>query len=296
MSESITHLVLGASGLLGQELVKNFGGSGAFGAKTLSPRRDELDLFDSVALEEALYDLRPDVVINAAAWTDVDGAQKNAEAVFRVNTLAVGQLADYALRNEKKLVQISTASVFSGNERQSFSHSSPHSPVNVYNSSKAEAEKICFKAIDQGANVSLFRTYWLYGGGGRGDFVSFVAAQARKEQKIKVVMDQYGQPTLASDLAAQVSASLATGTSRSIFHSVNSGAGLSRLELAFAIFDFFERDPSLISPVTAESFGALAPRPMASNLDLSSEGDFLMRPWRDALYEYLDGLQPLNSA
>jgi dTDP-4-dehydrorhamnose reductase len=294
MSESITHLVLGASGLLGQELVKHFGGSGAFGAGTLAPRRDELDLFDSVALEKALHDLGPDVVINAAAWTDVDGAENNAEAVFRVNTLAVGQLVDYVLRNEKKLVQISTASVFSGNERQSFSHTSPHSPVNVYNSSKAEAEKICFKAIDQGADVSLFRTYWLYGGGG--DFVSLVAAQARKEQKITVVMDQYGQPTLASDLAAQVSASLATGTSRSIFHSVNSGAGVSRLELAFAIFDFFEKDPSLISPVTAESFGALAPRPMASNLDLSSEGDFLMRPWRDALYEYLDGLQPLNSA
>jgi len=294
MSDPKTYLILGASGLLGQELVKILAYSNEFRVRTIAPQRSELDISDSVSLETALEDYRPDVVINAAAWTDVDGAEQNPEAVFRVNALAVGQLVNYALKFEKKLVQISTASVFSGMELETFDHNSLHNPVNIYNASKAEAERLCLEAIEKGADLSLVRTYWLYGG--KKDFVSFVATHALEEKKISVVSDQFGQPTLSTDLAKQVLAVLNVGASNPIFHSVNFGPGISRLDLAFAIFDFFEKDRSLIRPVKAEIFGAPAPRPTACNLDLSLEGDFLMRPWREALHWYLGRIQSSNAA
>lgn len=293
MNPSATYLVLGSSGLLGQELLR---GLAEYGSRyrIVAPGRQDVDLSDATQLARVLEDCRPDVVINSAAWTDVDGAERERDAVFRANTYPVGQLADYALNNKKKLVQVSTASVFSGRNDEVFAHGDVHSPLNVYNTSKAEAEKICFAAAGEGADISVFRTYWLYGRSQRGSFVNFAANQALGSQKTRVVSDQYGQPTLASDLAKQIIKSLASEVSRPIFHSVNSGNGISRLELTYAIFEYFKKDLSLISPVEARDFGAQAPRPEACNLDLSEEGLFLLRPWKDALYAYLNGLQQMN--
>ncbi len=278
-------LLLGSSGLLGQE-IKRLPHLANIALDV--PSHSDLDISDVEQLAGYLKVARPDVVINAAAWTDVDGAQESSDQVFRANAGSVQVLADYALNTGKKLVQISTASVFSGSVGHFFETDSQPNPLNEYNKSKALAEHFCLESIDKGADISILRTYWLYGRFGP-NFVDFVASQALKGERVTVVEDQWGQPTLASDLAETVVSVCFADGSEGLLHATNRGF-TSRLGWVKAIFQVLHADENLVLPTSSSSFGAAAPRPAACLLAEStfSDGSSLrLRDWNEALRAYL---------
>jgi dTDP-4-dehydrorhamnose reductase len=285
--------LLGGAGLLGKEILSALSHN-LPGMRMLLPTRKELDIADIPALRNFLTEFHPDVIINSAAWTDLDLAEDHAQAVFRVNAESVGEIAGFALSHEKKFVQVSTASVFSGGPREYFDVFDTPAPINVYNASKFEAEQRCKEAISFGGDISIFRTYWLFGSGGN-NFVDFIASRALNNQPMTVVSDQWGQPSLAGDVAAAIVSSLTSKDAGKTYHAVNSGV-VSRVELAHTIVDYFGADRDLISSVVAEAFGARAERPRACNLSTHEIFGSSFRPWQDALEEYLQLKWPREDA
>lgn len=280
-----TVLLLGSTGLLGKELAQLF----SEGTQLLTPTREYVDLSEAGQVERYLALNKPDVIINAAAWTDVDGAEEHPELVFRVNAESVRVLADYSLNNRKRLVHISTASVFSGNMTSVFGPQDELNPVNTYNESKALAEKYCLDRIDGGADILIIRTYWLFGRNGQ-SFVDFVASKAIQKQQITVVADQWGQPTLASELAIYTRKVSELGGEPRIRHAVNRGA-VSRIHLARTIYRHFHADETLVVSTTENIFGAAAPRPEACILVSSRSDDpslSIFQDWDKALEDYLN--------
>lgn len=281
-----TVLLFGSTGLLGKELVQLLSGGKPV---LLAPTREDVDLSEAVQVEHYLARTNPDVIINAAAWTDVDGAEADPQLVFRVNGEAVKILADYSLSNRKRLVHISTASVFSGNVNSVFRPRDQVNPVNTYNESKALAEGYCLDRIDKGADISIIRTYWLYGRHGH-SFVDFVASNAIHKREITIVANQWGQPTLASELARYTLKVAELGGEPRVRHAVNWGS-TSRLNLARAIYRHFHSDEALVVSTTENDFGAAARRPEACLLSNSLSDDpnlSAFQDWGRALAEYLD--------
>lgn len=281
-----TVLLFGSTGLLGKELGPLLM-DGKLGL--LMPTREDADLSVSGQVGAYLARTNPDVIINAAAWTDVDEAEESKRLVFQVNAESVKILADYSLSNRKRLVHISTASVFSGNLDSVFGPQDPVNPVNTYNESKALAEGYCLDRIDKGADISIIRTYWLYGRHGH-SFVDFVASNAINKREIRIVANQWGQPTLASELATYTLKVSELGGEPRVRHGVNRG-GTSRLNLARAIYRHFHSDESLVVSTTESDFGAAAKRPEGCILSNSPHEDpnlSAFQDWDSALTEYLD--------
>ena len=287
-------LVLGSSGLLGHEIMEALSGTGIH---VEAPPRSQLDVSDSQQLLEYLETTRPDVIVNSAAWTDVDGAEKDFDTVFRINALSVEVLSEYAFRSGATLVHISTGSVFNGTPSRFFGRGSKPNPINQYNKSKAMAEDYCRAAITRGAKILVVRTYWLYGNAVP-NFVDFVAEKARLGESWSVVEDQWGQPTLASDLAEATVWLIRQENIRGFLHATNRGV-TSRLEWVRAIYDILGLDDSLVTATRASNFGAQAPRPTACLLRETKlpDGSYLrLRGWDEALKTYLEERYPRETA
>lgn len=277
-------LLFGGSGLLGQAVVKQLRRSSC---EVLAPSRDELPLTDSSLIETFINQFQPNIVINAAAYTDVDGAETERELASAVNAESVHVLVQCAQHWGFRLIHVSTASVFTGGPDVYFAEDSALSPTNHYNATKAKAEELCALGLASGANVAWIRTYWLYGRS-KPNFVDFIAQRLRTGKQVPVVRDQWGQPTLVDDLG-EVIEHLALHSDRvGVVHAVNSGA-VSRLEWALAVAEVLDVDPSPIIPVTAAEFSAPAKRPAACLLAMDSgiPQAVHMRPWHQALRQYL---------
>jgi len=282
--DSGTVLVFGGSGLLGQELLARMR---VDGARTLSPSSSEVPFDQPDAIRHFVAEAQPDVIVNAAAYTDVDGAEREISKARQVNAIAVKTLVDLTAQYGSRLIQVSTASVFDGHEGEVFAHDAPLNPLNSYNRSKAEGELYCLEGINSGLNVAVVRTYWLYGRS-RGSFVDFAYRQLAQGEPLTVVADQWGQPTNASDLAAGIANLVGSAGHSGVFHGVNSGAA-SRLQLVEAIADIGGFNSTCINPVRAADFSAPAPRPTSCVL-VEEEPDSpigQLRPWREALSDYL---------
>ena len=249
-------VVFGGSGLLGQALVRRFDRSNLCVA---TPSSTEVSLLRTTDLAAYIGDQRPDFIVNAAAFTDVDESESRSELVFTANSWAVQTMLECAKRLDIRLIQISTASVFTGSQGQRFSHYAPLNPTNVYNTSKAQAEEYCFAALNQDVNVAWVRTYWLYGQGKR-SFVNLVIDRLQAGERVSVVNDQWGQPTFSEDLAAVIEALVFSRDILGPLHGVNSGSA-SRLAWAHRIAEVLDLDASLIDAVSASDFAAIAPRP-----------------------------------
>jgi dTDP-4-dehydrorhamnose reductase len=278
-------LLIGASGLLGRE-IRNLPQLADIDLQV--PAHATLDISNAEQLIDYLKLEQPQLVINAAAWTDVDGAQASPDQVFRSNAKSVEIMANYALNSGGRLIQVSTASVFSGSANQFFSTDSTTNPINEYNKSKALAERFCLQNVRLGADISILRTYWLYGKFAP-NFVDFVATRVLQGKPVTVVEDQWGQPTSASDLAETVASVCFSEKNEGILHAINHGV-TSRLSLTKAIVRILNVDETLIVPTSASNFGAAAPRPAACSLATSkfSDGSLLrLRDWEDALSIYL---------
>ena len=277
-------LVLGGSGTLGSAchtiLVQS-------NLEVLAPTREQLDLTNASALRE-LFDLwRPTHVINSAAYTSVDAAQVDHLTCNVVNINAVSHLISLCGEYESLLSHVSTASVFNGRAGSIHQPSSTRSPLNWYNHSKAVGEALCEQAIEAGAFIQFPRIYWLYNSVSEG-FVSQVIDRAHRDKAVRVVEEQYGQPTYAPMAAREIITLLRDSEAMGPLHVTPSGT-TSRVFWTRKILDLCGMESTPVIPVQATFFPDAAPRPEDVTLSWADEdrGGLRSRDWEDTIAQAL---------
>jgi dTDP-4-dehydrorhamnose reductase len=231
----------------------------------------------------AFLDAHPaSVVVNAAAYTDVDGAQDHGEEAFRINAHGAGIVAEACRDRGTTLVHVSTDYVFPGEKPEGYSTDDPPGPpINAYGASKLAGET-AIRSILPEDRVLLCRTQWLYGRHGK-NFVDTIRTLAANRSCIEVVDDQWGVPTHTADLARQMTELLAGGF-RGAAHTVGGGGPITWYAFAREIVTLCHL-PCEVTKCSSEAFPRPAPRPRHAWLRSNSPG--ISRHWKDSLAEYL---------
>jgi len=270
-------LILGYKGMLGDELVKVFKKNNEL---TLWGR-DEIDIADQKSVESKIGDLKPEVVINAAAYTAVDLAEKEGkEIAYQVNGEAVGFLAEACKKNNSVLIHYSTDYVFNGRNKNGYQEDEKRDPLNEYGQSKARGEELLQKINPK---FYLIRLSWLFGINGK-NFVETMLRLAKENKELRVVNDQYGKPTYAKDLAQRTRELLESKRPFGIYHLTNEGV-CTWYEFAVKIFELAGIEAKVV-PVVSSEFPTPAKRPAYSALVNTKLP--LSRSWQGALEEYLE--------
>ena len=274
-------LVAGSWGQLGSELVR------LLGKHAVGLDLPEFDITDRGVVRAAFEVHRPDVVINAAAFTQVDLAEAEPERCRMVNVQGVENLVDACNRFGASIVQISTDYVFDGGQTEPYRESDRVNPLNTYGKTKLEAEELV-AGYDRHLIV---RTAGLFGVGGVSasrNFVDTMVRLGREGADLRVVSDQVSSFTYAHDLAQGITALVGVGET-GLFHLVNPGSA-SWYEFAAEIFRRMGLSP-VIEAVTAAEYGSRAARPRFSVLSTAKyeavRGHFPMRRWETALSAYV---------
>ena len=273
-------LVAGSKGMLGTDLLRVL----ADNHEAIGVDVEEMDLTERGSVLRQVGALRPEVVINAAAYTDVDGSETHPEACYRINGEGVENLAMACRQHGSRLVHLSTDYVYDGSKPTPYREDDPTHPLGVYGRSKLEGEERA-RAVLPG--VCVVRTAWLFGHAGK-NFVKAILAQAQKTRVLKVVDDQRGSPTYTRDLALALKAA-AEGGLAGIYHVTNQGT-CTWHEFAGRILEFQGRTDVSVLPLTTAELGRPAPRPANSVLDcgkFAAATGLRLRPWGDALRAYL---------
>ena len=242
-------LITGAGGLLGQDLRAVFAAD-----EVVALTRADLDITSAAQVRDAVAGA--DVVLNAAAWTDVDGAETAEEAATAVNGHGAEVLAAAC---GPRLVHFSTDYVFDGSATAPIPEEAPRAPINAYGRSKAVGERAVL-----GAGGYVMRTAWLYGAHGP-NFVSTMLRLAGERDTLDVVDDQIGPPTWSYALARQTAALVAARPAPGPYHGTAAGS-TTWCGLARAVFELSGLDPSRIRPTTSDRFPRPARRPAWSVL------------------------------
>ena len=272
-------LILGAKGQLGRDLVAVFAELGEAAGFDLP----ELDITEAEAVIRTVRNFHPDCVINAAAYTNVDGAEDDEETAFRINETGAGLVARAAAEHGVPVVYYSTDYVFDGTKTTPYEPDDPPHPLGAYARSKAAGE-----AATRAATPCHFvvRTAWLYGLGGN-HFVEKILRAAAARATLDVVDDETGSPTHTVDLADATAALCATDA-YGVYHAVNAGA-CTRYEMAQAILRLAKSDVAVTACGSA-AFPTKAVRPVysvLSNRKLEAATGWVMRPWQAALEDYM---------
>ena len=262
----MTWLVLGANGQLGRSLAEILK---ARGIDHVLWSSKELDIRSSQNCNIQIPQLSPNVVINAAAWTDVDGAEENQEGAYAVNAFGAINLAKASKAINAIFAQVSTDYVFSGNTEEPWSENSPLDPISVYGASKAAGEVGVL--LNYPEKSYIFRTAWLYSPWGK-NFAKTMAKKALNGQdEVTVVNDQFGQPTNAHDLANQIVDTIIEELPFGIYHATNSGQA-SWFDFAQEVFLICGTSVSRVIPVSSANFVRTARRPKYSVLSHDAWG------------------------
>ena len=272
-------IVFGAKGQLGRGLCKRFRREGDVFAADLPA----LDIADFDAVDGFVRDARPDLAINAAAYTDVEAAEDDPASAFRVNGAGAGNIARASARAGAPVVYYSTDFVFDGTKGSPYVPEDAPAPLCVYAKSKLAGETATRENND---GHCIIRTAWLYGPGGN-NFVEKILRAAQTRPSLSVVEDEVGSPTYTLDLA-EATAVLASAGATGTYHVVNSG-WCSRYEFARAIIEQAGLDVA-VEPCTAGAFPMKAKRPLYSVLSNDKYEKLTgstMRPWQEALASYI---------
>ena len=241
----------------------------------------EWDITDATAAER--YIESGDVVINCAAYTQVDAAEKEPERAHAVNAVGAENVAQACARVGADLIHISTDYVFSGDRRQPYEIDDETGPLSVYGRTKLAGELLVLAAMP---DAHVVRTAWVYEGADGKDFVAIMRRLAAGDDEVEVVADQIGSPTYVGDLVDALLQVADDGSIREpVLHAANDGA-VSRFEQAQAVFEAVGADPQRVRPVGTDRHPRPAPRPAYSALSArrSTEAGLTpLRPWRDAL-------------
>ncbi len=279
-------LVTGAAGMLGRDVMLAAGNAGhdvvGFG-------RAELDVTDAAALAKKFDLERPDVVINCAAWTDVDGAEAAEEAAFAVNGTGAGTVAAAAATVGASVVYVSSDYVFDGAKGAPYVESDQPAPLSAYGRTKLAGEEATVVANKRHFVV---RSAWLFGIGGP-NFVETMLRLAGSGNEVLVVRDQVGSPTYTWHLAYGI-VRLIEGIEFGIHHMAAAGQ-CSWYEFARDIFEQAKVECKVLS-ITTEEFGRPAPRPPCSALTSQREHAIRLPSWQDGLAGYLAQRQAEEAA
>lgn len=287
-------LITGACGQLGRALVEQ---SNVLGLEALAPSHRQLDITDFENVKHFLNFHRPFVVINAAAYTQVDNAETEKSSAFAVNKTGCANIAQICAENGMPLIQISTDYVFDGKKRTPYLETDPIAPSGVYGMSKAEGENVVRSHLEQHI---ILRTSWLYGVHGH-NFVKSILKLARKEKIIRVVSDQYGSPTSAFDLAQVIFIIMGflirdTAVDWGTYHYCGRGV-ISWHEFAEAIVNFarphFDVKTTRVEPIKTADYPSKAARPFFSALDctlIEKHFGIEPKPWQKSLKSTIQSL------
>lgn len=270
-------LIAGAKGMLGTDVCA---ACALRGHEVVAPSRDQLDITDGLAADELVGEHRPDVLINCAAWSDVDGAEDHEREASRVNDEGAAVLAASAAAIDAAYLYPSSDYVFDGRKRTPYLESDPTAPLSAYGRSKLGGETSV-----KVANPKHFivRSSWIFGNGGR-NFVETMLGIAAEQSEVLVVSDQFGCPTYARHLAAGL-AILIEGSDYGVHHIAGSGQA-SWFEFAQEIFDATGSDCRVMSAAT-EMVPRKAPRPAYSVLGSERSRPIELPHWKVGLRDYL---------
>lgn len=277
-------LITGADGQLGFEL-----------QRTLNKHElvlcvwPEFDLLKADA-ERYVCEAKPDVVIHAAAYTDVEGAEREPEQAMAVNAEGTERVARAAARVGARLLCLSTDYVFDGRKATPYEETAQPNPLNAYGRSKLEGER---RALAHCSNTLIVRTAWLYGLQGK-NFVKTIMQRAAERSELRVVADQHGCPTYAGDLAAALARVLEMDL-QGIAHATGAG-DCTWYEFACEIVSLMDV-PVPVHPLTSEEARRAAPRPpytVLANRVLARAG-ITMPHWKEALTRFMSEVRTATS-
>jgi dTDP-4-dehydrorhamnose reductase len=281
-------LITGCGGQVGRQLEM----TKPPGATILALTRAQCDIGDRPAVVAAVQGFGPDVIINAAAYTNVDGAESDRESAFRINSEGAANVAHAADQARARVVHISTDYVFDGHQSTPYSTSSRPAPLGVYGASKLAGEEA---VLSSAASVTVVRTGWVYAEAGR-NFVRTILRLLDAGKPLTVVSDQVGTPTYAHDLAVFLWKCAESPPKEKLLHWTNAGIA-SWYDLAVAIQELARErgitDSEIeIKPVRSDDYHTAAQRPAYSVLDsfLAWNTYGVARHWRSALASTLDKL------
>jgi dTDP-4-dehydrorhamnose reductase len=270
--------ITGAKGQLGRALMRRFTYHDLLGVDL-----PEVDLTDLSAARSSVAAFKPEVVIHAAAYTDVDGAARNPDLAYRVNALGTRNVAVASEAIGAALLAISTNEVFDGSKNEPYLEFDPANPINPYAKSKLAAEVF---VRDLTARFYIVRTAWLYAAGGN-NFVRKIITRAEDDGRPQVVTDEVSSPTYADDLITAIEQLIATGA-YGIYHFTNEGA-CSRYEFAQKILELSGRAHIPIEPILLGDYPRPSTPPPYAPLRnfCGAQIGITLRPWQDALADYL---------
>ena len=271
--------ITGGSGQLGRSLSDLLELSGK---SFVSLSQKELDVTNSKSID-TLISVNPDVIINCAAWTDVDLAETSFDQAKLVNEGGVINVAKAAKFLDIPLIHISTDYVFSGTGARPWKPYDETNPISQYGNSKALGERALWSTYRDGSVI--LRTAWLYGPYGKNFAKTMVRKAITSTETVRVVEDQIGQPSSTEDLAKQILKVSEAGITNCILHATNSGE-TSWYEFARELFILCGVPDIRLKPIPSSEFATPAKRPKYSVLDNSNWAEFgltPMRSWREAL-------------
>lgn len=271
--------------MLGKDLLEEWTSD-----ELLPARSADADIRDPVQVQAMVRQTRPDWIVLAAAYTDVDGSEQNPELAHAVNATGAENVARAASALGARLLYVSTDYVFDGQSRRPYEPDDPIAPLNVYGQSKADGEQAVRRLHRQWC---IARTSWLFGASGPA-FPEKILAASLKRPELSVVSDQVGSPTFTRDLARAIRG-LVRADARGTVHVTNEGS-CSWFEFAHEVLDQAGRAGIKVLPISTAQAGRLATRPAYSVLSPASlrARGIKMRAWPLALGDYLRDLRALG--
>lgn len=266
-------LILGARGMLGSELVRTFSDT------DMIAWDKEVDITDAKNLQAQLEKAQPDVIINAAAWTDVEAAEDHEEDATKVNGAAVGTLAEYCATNAILFCHVSSSWVFDGKKQERYVEDDQPHPLTAYGRSKLNGEEEVLKKCQK---FYIVRGDRLYGAGGK-NIVDTFQRLGNEKDEIQAVNDQFGSSVWTRDLALAIRSLIEDESPSGIYHLVNE-ASASWFDIAQEIM-VITAGKARVLPVPGTLFPRKAEVP--KNSALANTKRPLLRPWKEALSEYL---------
>jgi dTDP-4-dehydrorhamnose reductase len=275
-------LIIGASGMLGHDLKKEWTEDELIPASS-----SDADIRDAKQVRALVLRARPDAIVLAAAYTDVDGSERNPELAFAINGQGAENVARAATETRAAILYVSTDYLYDGRSTRAYEPADPIAPLNVYGKSKAAGEA----AVEAHATAwCIVRTSWLFGAGGA-SFPEKILRAAETRPELTVVADQTGSPTFTRDLARAIR-DLVRKKVQGIVNVTNTGS-CTWCEFAREVLRQAGRGEIKVTPITTEQAARLAKRPRYSVLaptSLDAQG-ITLRSWQDAVTAYLEDLR-----
>ena len=273
-------IVTGANGQLGRAINQQYAGSAEY--ELINTDVEELDITNIDRVMEFARDIQPYAIVNCAAYTAVEACETQEDLAFRINAIGARNLSIAASETDAKLIHVSTDYVFDGNGTRPYRETDPTGPQGAYGRTKLAGENFVKEFSER---HFIVRTAWLYGDGK--NFVKTMLRLSETNDKVRVVKDQVGSPTSATELAKAIAYLLPT-ENYGLFHGTCEG-DCSWAQFTEEIFRLAGRK-TVVEAITSEEYGAAVKRPAYSILEnymLKMTTDFMFADWHDAIAEYL---------